>query len=144
MSRGCRRHLLREGSADPDPGPGTVPGLCGGRCAPGRGAGKGPSVPWACSGRWKSLLFGIAFPLGARKMDDAAGNLKQALPNVCDSAQIHVEVHQKSSRSLIGALLTATCARFLSPSFCAPSRACRDPALPSLCSPGSFLTSVSS
>ncbi|NXP36635.1 PCH2 protein, partial [Leiothrix lutea] len=30
-------------------------------------------------------------------MDDAAGNLKQALPNVCDSAQIHVEVHQKSS-----------------------------------------------
>ncbi|RMC16307.1 hypothetical protein DUI87_08523 [Hirundo rustica rustica] len=30
-------------------------------------------------------------------MDDAAGDLKQALPNVCDSVQIHVEVHQKSS-----------------------------------------------
>ncbi|NXS00948.1 PCH2 protein, partial [Oxylabes madagascariensis] len=30
-------------------------------------------------------------------MDDAAGDLKQALPNVCESAQIHVEVHQKSS-----------------------------------------------
>ncbi|KAF4798276.1 thyroid hormone receptor interactor 13 [Turdus rufiventris] len=30
-------------------------------------------------------------------MDDAAGELKQALPNVCDSLQIHVEVHQKSS-----------------------------------------------
>ncbi|XP_066179498.1 pachytene checkpoint protein 2 homolog [Sylvia atricapilla] len=51
---------------------------------------------WACSSRWKSFLFGIAFPLGAEKMDDAAGDLKQALPNVCDSAQIHVEVHQKS------------------------------------------------
>ncbi|XP_054141352.1 pachytene checkpoint protein 2 homolog isoform X2 [Melozone crissalis] len=30
-------------------------------------------------------------------MEDAAGDLKQALPNVCDSVQIHVEVHQKSS-----------------------------------------------
>ncbi|XP_068864028.1 pachytene checkpoint protein 2 homolog isoform X2 [Aphelocoma coerulescens] len=30
-------------------------------------------------------------------MDDAAGDLKRALPNVCDSVQIHVEVHQKSS-----------------------------------------------
>ncbi|XP_017677904.1 PREDICTED: pachytene checkpoint protein 2 homolog isoform X2 [Lepidothrix coronata] len=30
-------------------------------------------------------------------MDDAAGELKQALPNVCDNVQIHVEVHQKSS-----------------------------------------------
>ncbi|NXP99621.1 PCH2 protein, partial [Vidua macroura] len=30
-------------------------------------------------------------------MDDAAGDLKQALPNVCDGVQIHVEVHQKSS-----------------------------------------------
>ncbi|KAH1177488.1 pachytene checkpoint protein 2 homolog isoform X2 [Mauremys mutica] len=31
------------------------------------------------------------------KMDEAAGDLKQALPNVCDSVQIHVEVHQKSN-----------------------------------------------
>lgn len=69
-------------------------------------------------------LFGIAFPLGARKMDDAAGDLKQALPNVCDSVQIHVEVHQKSSRSLIRALLAGTCACFLSASFCAPARTC--------------------
>ncbi|XP_009704455.1 PREDICTED: pachytene checkpoint protein 2 homolog [Cariama cristata] len=30
-------------------------------------------------------------------MDEAAGDLKQALPNVCDNVQIHVEVHQKSS-----------------------------------------------
>uniref|UniRef100_A0A674GDF4 Pachytene checkpoint protein 2 homolog n=1 Tax=Taeniopygia guttata TaxID=59729 RepID=A0A674GDF4_TAEGU len=30
-------------------------------------------------------------------MEDAAGDLKQALPNVCDDVQIHVEVHQKSS-----------------------------------------------
>ncbi|KFP33020.1 Pachytene checkpoint protein 2 [Colius striatus] len=30
-------------------------------------------------------------------MDEAAGDLKQALPNVPDSVQIHVEVHQKSS-----------------------------------------------
>uniref|UniRef100_A0A452IWB6 Pachytene checkpoint protein 2 homolog n=1 Tax=Gopherus agassizii TaxID=38772 RepID=A0A452IWB6_9SAUR len=30
-------------------------------------------------------------------MDEAAGDLKQALPNVCDSVQIHVEVHQKSN-----------------------------------------------
>ncbi|KFP47817.1 Pachytene checkpoint protein 2, partial [Cathartes aura] len=30
-------------------------------------------------------------------MDEAAGDLKQALPNVCDGVQIHVEVHQKSS-----------------------------------------------
>ncbi|XP_068056542.1 pachytene checkpoint protein 2 homolog isoform X1 [Anomalospiza imberbis] len=30
-------------------------------------------------------------------MEDAAGDLKQALPNVCDGIQIHVEVHQKSS-----------------------------------------------
>ncbi|NXA16045.1 PCH2 protein, partial [Sapayoa aenigma] len=30
-------------------------------------------------------------------MDDAAGELKQALPNVCDNVQIHVEVHQKSN-----------------------------------------------
>ncbi|KAM4611178.1 pachytene checkpoint protein 2 homolog, partial [Discoglossus pictus] len=29
-------------------------------------------------------------------MDDAAGDLKQALPNVCDLLQVHVEVHQKS------------------------------------------------
>lgn len=57
-------------------------------------------------------------------MDDAAGDLKQALPNVCDSVQIHVEVHQKSSRSLIRALLAATCACFLSASFSAPARAC--------------------
>lgn len=58
-------------------------------------------------------------------MDDAAGDLKQALPNVCDSAQIHVEVHQKSSRSLIGALFAVTCACFLSASFHAPPRARR-------------------
>ncbi|KFQ36588.1 Pachytene checkpoint protein 2, partial [Merops nubicus] len=30
-------------------------------------------------------------------MDEAAGDLKQALLNVCDNVQIHVEVHQKSS-----------------------------------------------
>ncbi|NWH49299.1 PCH2 protein, partial [Fregata magnificens] len=30
-------------------------------------------------------------------MDKAAGDLKQALPNVCDNVQIHVEVHQKSN-----------------------------------------------
>uniref|UniRef100_A0A663MJT4 Pachytene checkpoint protein 2 homolog n=1 Tax=Athene cunicularia TaxID=194338 RepID=A0A663MJT4_ATHCN len=30
-------------------------------------------------------------------MDEAAGDLKQALPSVWDSVQIHVEVHQKSS-----------------------------------------------
>ncbi|XP_051465184.1 pachytene checkpoint protein 2 homolog isoform X2 [Apus apus] len=30
-------------------------------------------------------------------MDEAAGDLKQALPNVCDNLQIYVEVHQKSS-----------------------------------------------
>ncbi|OWK59172.1 Pachytene checkpoint protein 2 [Lonchura striata] len=30
-------------------------------------------------------------------MEDAAGDLKQALPNVCDGVQIHVEIHQKSS-----------------------------------------------
>ncbi|XP_072184272.1 pachytene checkpoint protein 2 homolog isoform X2 [Excalfactoria chinensis] len=30
-------------------------------------------------------------------MDEAAGDLKQALPNMCDNVQIHVEVHQKSN-----------------------------------------------
>ncbi|XP_053570330.1 pachytene checkpoint protein 2 homolog [Bombina bombina] len=30
-------------------------------------------------------------------MDEAADDLKQALPNVCDSLQVHVEVHQKSN-----------------------------------------------
>ena len=30
-------------------------------------------------------------------MDEAAGDLKQALPNTCDNVQIHVEVHQKSN-----------------------------------------------
>ncbi|XP_062423962.1 pachytene checkpoint protein 2 homolog isoform X3 [Rhea pennata] len=30
-------------------------------------------------------------------MDEAAGDLKQALPIVCDNVQIHVEVHQKSN-----------------------------------------------
>lgn len=34
-------------------------------------------------------------------MDEAAGDLKQALPNMCDNVQIHVEVHQKSNRSLL-------------------------------------------
>lgn len=32
-----------------------------------------------------------------RRMDEAAGDLKQALPNTCDNVQIHVEVHQKSN-----------------------------------------------
>lgn len=73
-------------------------------------------------------------------MDDAAGDLKQALPNVCDSAQIHVEVHQKSSRSLMRALLAVTCACFLSASFYAPPRArrtqlCLHCALPGISSP---------
>ncbi|XP_075442487.1 pachytene checkpoint protein 2 homolog isoform X1 [Ascaphus truei] len=30
-------------------------------------------------------------------MDEAAGDLKLALPNVCDSFKVHVEVHQKSN-----------------------------------------------
>nr|XP_033785686.1 pachytene checkpoint protein 2 homolog [Geotrypetes seraphini] len=30
-------------------------------------------------------------------MEEAAGDLKQALPNECDSLQIHVEVHQRTS-----------------------------------------------
>ncbi|XP_003204753.1 pachytene checkpoint protein 2 homolog [Meleagris gallopavo] len=30
-------------------------------------------------------------------MDEAAGELKQALPNACDNVQIHVEVHRKSN-----------------------------------------------
>lgn len=34
-------------------------------------------------------------------MDEAAGDLKQALPNVCDSVQLHVEVHQKSNRFVL-------------------------------------------
>lgn len=73
-------------------------------------------------------------------MDDAAGDLKQALPNVCDSLQIHVEVHQKSSRSLIRALLAAW---FLSASFYAPPRArriqlCLLSALPGVSSPVSL------
>lgn len=59
---------------------------------------------WLCRCRITAaesfLLLGIAFPLGVRRMDEAAGDLKQALPNVCDNVQIHVEVHQKSSRSL--------------------------------------------
>lgn len=67
------------------------------------------------------LLLGIAFPLGVRRMDEAAGDLKQALPNVCDNVQIHVEVHQKSSRSLIRTLLAATCVCCLLASCCAPT-----------------------
>lgn len=76
-------------------------------------------------------------------MEDAAGDLKQALPNVCDSVQIHVEVHQKSSRSLIKGLLAATCACFLSASFYASPRTrrthlCLLCALPGVSSPVSF------
>ncbi|XP_077125639.1 pachytene checkpoint protein 2 homolog isoform X1 [Ranitomeya variabilis] len=32
-----------------------------------------------------------------RRMDEAAGDLKQALPHLVDSLQVHVEVHQKSN-----------------------------------------------
>lgn len=73
-------------------------------------------------------------------MEDAAGDLKQALPNVCDSVQIHVEVHQKSSRSLIRALLAATCACLLSALFYALPRARSSAfsALPGVSSPVSF------
>lgn len=74
-------------------------------------------------------------------MDDAAGDLKQALPNVCDGAQIHVEVHQKSSRSL-----SERCLLPLVPVSSRPgsAKSLQDPALPSLGSPRSLLTSVSS
>lgn len=56
-------------------------------------------------------------------MEEAAGDLKQALPNVCDNVQIHVEVHQKSSRSLIRTLLAATCVCCLLALCCTPTRA---------------------
>lgn len=53
-------------------------------------------------------LFVAAFSLGARRMDEAAGDLKQALPSACDTLQIHVEVHQKSNRSLSAFRLCGT------------------------------------
>lgn len=34
-------------------------------------------------------------------MDKTTGDLQQALPNDCESLQIHVEVHQKSERLVL-------------------------------------------
>lgn len=34
-------------------------------------------------------------------MDEASGDLKQALPNDCEPLEIHVEVHQKSNRLVL-------------------------------------------